>query len=650
MARLGVDLLGGFLLAVDGEAVELSTRKAKALLAVISLDPGRPWPRPKLAAMLWGRSGEGHARTSLRQTLSLIRKAVPEDRVPWLRADGDAIALNAESAAVDVATFERLAGLADADALDRAAGLYQGDLLDGLDLNEEGFEEWLGAERGRLRERAMNVLARLAAHHIEAGTHDAGIDIAGRLLTLDPLREDAHRTLMVLYGRAGRTDAALRQFQTCREVLARELAVQPAAETQELHDAIHEHRLAPKHSDPSPGAAGPARPLPARPSVAVLPFDNLSGDPDQAYFSDGITEDVITELARNHALFVISRKSSFAYRDSNTPRHRIAQELGVRYLLEGSVRRAGGRVRITAQLTEAATGNHIWAERYDRQLDDVFAVQEEVARIIVATLAGRLDAAAETSARAKPTGDLGAYDFVLRAQYRMQRYTREDYAEARGMLEKAILRDPGFARAYGLLALVHVYEWFWQMSGPGCAQAIELGLKALELDDHEARGHVALSVARTFSGQLDRARYHIDRAIELNPNDDLALVEKGRLWMYLGDPEGGAQFVHEAKRLNPYHPNWYWNILGRNLHTAARFEEAIAAFKRITTPTFWVHAYLAACAACLGRAQEAERHRAETLRLRPDFTISAFAEVLPYADPEVRAVFLDTLRRAGLPG
>jgi len=281
----------------------------------------------------------------------------------------------------------------------------------------------------------------------------------------------------------------------------------------------------------------------------------MSGDPEQAYFSDGITEDIITELSRNRTLFVISFRSSFTYRDSNAPEQRIGQDLGVRFVLKGSVRQAENRLRISAQLIDAPSGKHIWAERYDRDIGDIFAVQEEVARIIVTTLVGRLDAAGETSVRTKPTDDLKAYDFVLRALHYMQQYTREDYVKARDMLVKATERDSRYARAYGLLALLHVYGWFWETTGPGRERAIELGRKAIEIDEQEARSHIALCLAHEFNGELDEAEYHICRAVDLNPNDDLALVEQGRLLMYLSRPDEGAQRVREAIRLNPYHPN-----------------------------------------------------------------------------------------------
>ena len=658
MAELRLTMLGGFDLAADDKTVVLRTRKARALLAVLALEPGRAWPCEKLAAMLWQFSGEDQARTSLRQTLSLTRKAVPTNDTDWLRADRDSLIIDERLLTADTAMFGRLLAEGDVDSLTGAIALYNGDLLDGRALREDTFEEWLRTERTRLSEAATDALARLVAHHGESRAFAAGIAAAARLLAIDPLREEIHRALMELYALAGQTDAALRQFQTCSDILDTELAVAPARETEVLYEKILERRFGAVGADApadaaaaAPDPVAPPLPLPDKPSIAALPFDNMSGDDEQTYFSDGITDDIITELSRNRSLFVISRKSSFAYLDNDKSVRSIAEELGVRYVLEGSVRRAGDRVRITAQLIDAPNGNHLWVGRYDRDLEDVFAVQDEVARTIVATLVGRLDAAAEVAARDKPTRDMEAYDFALRGMHHLHHYhyAHDGFARARDMLEQAIRRDPGYARAYGLLALVHVYDWFWDLTGPGRELAVEAGHKAVELDEQDARPHIAICVAQMFSDRLDLAENHISQALVLNPNDDLALIEQGRLLMCLGQPEQGADRVREAMRLNPFHPNWYWNILGRNLHTSGRFDEALDAFNRIDTPPYSVHAYFAACYACLGRMAEAQVHREEVLTRRPDFSVAFFTTGLPYRDPALRESFLDTFRKAGFP-
>jgi len=424
MTDLRLQLLGPFEARLgDGVPVAITGKKPKALLAYLALAGGQPVSRDRLAGVLWEFSADEQARTSLRQTLSSLRKCLaPLDR-EWLVSKGDTLAIKPEAVGVDALDFNALVADGTPEALLRATGLYRGELLEGLSLREEVFEDWLRTERLRLRERLLDIMSQLVAHHREAGDYEAGIEIAGRILAIDPLREDIHRELMVLYARAGRSDTAFKQFQECRSVLQHELAVQPASETQALYRTILEQRFAPENPEartPGAAAAAPLReredatpwhpnaalPLPAKPSIAVLPFDNMSGDPGLAYFSEGITEDIITELSRIRALFVISRRSSFAYRDSNASAQRIGQDLGVRYVVEGSVRKAANRVRVTAQLIDATTGNHVWAERYDRKFRDIFTVQEEVARIIVTTLAGRLDVAAETSVRARRADEL----------------------------------------------------------------------------------------------------------------------------------------------------------------------------------------------------------------------------------------------------
>ena len=234
----------------------------------------------------------------------------------------------------------------------------------------------------------------------------------------------------------------------------------------------------------SPGESAPLA-LPDKPSIGVLPFTNMSGDPEQEYFSDGITEDIITELSRFRTLFVIARNSSFAFKGQAVDIGEVGRKLGVQYVVEGSVRKAGNRVRITAQLVEAESGNHVWAERYDRDLEDIFAVQDEVARTIVATVAGRVDDAGAERTQRRPTNDMAAYDYLLRANRHVHRYTKSDTAKARSYIEKAIELDPEIARAYALLANLDVWDWFWREGGSESLDRAWAQLqKAIALDDN----------------------------------------------------------------------------------------------------------------------------------------------------------------------
>ena len=665
MAGLKLSLLGGFEARFDsGPPIGFATRKERALFAYLALAAGRPCSREMLAALLWGTSSDAQARSSLRQTLSGLRKALPAEAVDCLVREGDTVRLDAAAVQSDVAAFEARVAEATPSALEQAAALYKGALLEGFGLREEAFEEWLSAERERLRTSALGALSRLLAHHQAAGAVDRATPIAVRLLALDPLQEAVHRALMELYGRQGRFGSALKQYQLCRELLQRELGVEPEPATERLYQELRARRrdatyrygetqarldapVATGGATDSPGDGAP--PLPGRPSIAVLPFANMSGDAEQTYFSDGITEDIITELSRNRWLFVIARNSSFVYRDKSVSVQQVGRELGVAYVLEGSVRKAGNRVRVSAQLVDAASGDHLWAERYDRDLEDIFAVQDDLTRTIVSTMIGRLGAHRSDRAWRKPTENMAAYEFLLRGLACMHRYSQEEFAEGRRMFERAAELDPDYARAHAWLAFAHVMDWFWEMSGPGLDQALAIGRKALSLDDHEAQCHLALGLTHLFRAEHDEAEFHMERAVALNPNDEITAAEMGRLLMYLGRPEEGTAWVEQSMRLNPYHPNWVWNILGRTLHSADRHEAAIRAFKRVSTPNFWNFAYLAACYAELGNLEEARANAQATLDVRPDFTLGEFVRALPYKDPARLEHFLAGFRKAGLP-
>ncbi len=402
-------------------------------------------------------------------------------------------------------------------------------------------------------------------------------------------------------------------------------------------------------SDKEATTVRPTLALPDKPSIAVLPFQNMSGDPEQEFFSDGITEDIITALSRYRSLFVVARNSSFVFRGRAVDVREVGRALGVRVVLEGSVRKAGNRIRVTAQLIDATSGDHLWADRYDGDLVDVFSLQDEISRTIVSTIAGRLEDSDADRLTIRPTGDLNAFEQVLRGQKYLHQYSKEDYSLARECFQHAISSDPKFARAHGLLAVVEAYSYFWDSEPSRLERAVEIGEGGLALDQHENKCHLALGIAYLFRAAHDKAGFHLSHGSELNPNDDLVMVESGRYQMYVGRSLEGAELVRRAMRRNPYHPNWYWNILGRCLHTAEAFEEAIPIFERITTPQFWTHAYLSACHAALGHTGEAAEQVRKTLALKPEFTVLAFSRFLPYRNAADLDRFVESLRRGGLP-
>jgi adenylate cyclase len=370
-----------------------------------------------------------------------------------------------------------------------------------------------------------------------------------------------------------------------------------------------------------------------KPSIAVLPLVNMSGDPEQEFFADGLTEDIITELSRFHDLLVISRNSTFVHKGKAVKVQEVAREFGVEYVLEGSVRKAGDRIRVTVQLIDAETDRHIWAERYDRQLEDIFAIQDEMTRAIVATLPGRVEAATHDRAKRKPTDNMAAYECVLAAKVLHHRSIREDNAEAQRLLDRALALDPSYAHAHAWKACVLGQTWGygWCADRDATFQQVAAEVEiALALDDNDSDVHRILAAINLTRNDFDKAAYHQERALALNPNYDLVVVQQGELLTWLGRPEEGIDWIKKAMRLNPYHPERFWNHLGRACYCAEKYAEAAEAFSRITRPDYTHHAFLAATFAQMGNAVAAAAHAAEVLKREPKFSVALYLATQHY--------------------
>jgi len=400
------------------------------------------------------------------------------------------------------------------------------------------------------------------------------------------------------------------------------------------------------------GSGAPAMPLPDKPAIAVLPFTNLSGDPQQEYFAEGIVEDIITELSRYSELLVIARNSSFTYKGRAVKVQDIRRELGVHYVVEGSVRRSGNRVRLTVQLVDSATGNHVWADRYDREFDDLLELQDELTRAIVATLPGRLGSAEEKRLRRKPPSDMAAFDYLLAGKIHHHRGTKEDNALAMNLLDKAIAIDPGFAQAYAWKACTlgqALDRGFLQPPEQVGAQAIEAVNKALSLDENDVECHRVMCEVCMEQGQLDQAAMHNERALAMNPNDPRILAQKGEVLTWLGQPAEGTEWLRKAMRLDPLAAHARAHLLGRALFGARQYAEALEAYKQVRSPRFGPLAFHAACHAQLGNELKAREQAAALLRLKPDFGIKSFVQALTFREASDRAHLEEALRKAGLP-
>jgi adenylate cyclase len=391
--------------------------------------------------------------------------------------------------------------------------------------------------------------------------------------------------------------------------------------------------------------------LPDKPSIAVLPFANLSGDPEQEYFSSGITEDLITDLSKLSGLFVISRNSVFLYKGKAIKPEQVSQELGVRYVLEGSVRKVGSRVRISAQLVDAANGYHLWAERYDRELQDIFAVQDEVTRKIVAALQITLTEGEQKRSRRPPTNNLEAYEHLLRGLEYYWHRTKEMNAQARRMFERAIELDPNFAMAHAWLGRTYVVEWMFQWdedSRTTMERVFALAQRAVALDDSLPVAHQTLAYVFLLRRQFDQAIVEAERAVALDPNDADAWITLGEMLSCAGRPQEAVGLVEKAMRLNPHYPSSYLFALGQACFLAGRYEEAILAFRRLLTRNpGHLHGCIVLALAYneAGRREEARMALAACGPIDRSYSLARVKERIPYRDSTLIDRWLATLRQ-----
>ena len=409
-----------------------------------------------------------------------------------------------------------------------------------------------------------------------------------------------------------------------------------------IAEPVRAYRVA---GTPSVAAAAPIR-ISDKPSIAVLPFTNMSGDPEQEYFSDGITEDIITELSRFRSLFVIARNSTFQYKGKSVDVRRVARELGVHYIVEGSVRKMANRVRITAQLIDTASGNHLWSERYDRALEEIFAVQDEVLHSIVARLEGRLASSMAEQARRKPTAHLAAYDCVLQARQYLATY---DTKAAEPLIRRAIDLDPNYAQAYAYLAFASWIKFFFDLQLWRLDEPLELTRKAVALDPDDALCHATLGQVCLHRREFDEAGLSLSRALALNPSSTDIIATHAHWLCRVGRHEESLASLDLVLQRDPFPPSWYWEGRSITLFALKRYEEVIQSVKKQDRLFYWSYAYLAACYAYLGEMDKARTAAATVLQMQPDFTIRMLMLQEPFknsADSEHEA---EGLRKAGLP-
>ena len=543
--------------------------------------------------------------TRLRQDLLEPLIAAHRGRVVKLMGDGLLIEFASVVDAVTCAIAWQTRVAEDQDALRFRIGVNLGDLIvEGDDLHGDG----------------VNVAARL-----EAMAEPGGLCLS----------DDAYRQVR------GKIEADFEDLgeQSLKNV-ARPLRV---------------YRLAGSGDDAPPEALPAALPLPEKPSVAVLPFTNMSGGAEQEAFADGITEDIITALAKIPRLFVIARNSTFAYKGQAVDAQRVGREQGVRYLLEGSVRRSGDRFRITAQLIDATNGHHIWAQRYDRQMVDIFDLQDEITREIASALQVELTEGEQARLRASGTKSLEAWELMLPTPDMLYAHRREDQHAALALVRKAVAIDPDYAAAWNMLGWLQFEDAFnaWtDKPDEAIAAALEAAERSHGIDPTHPETFALLAFVHLELRDFDKVDGFTAQAVQLAPNNAFVMGIATNVALFFNRPEEGIGYMKRAMRLSPIHPAWYSGDLGWCNFLMGRLEQTIALSRTaLAKDPNYIYAFMTLAMACAESGQETEARAAaaEIRRIHPTYTRRAFAQTQPFHDPEVTARHLAALEKAGLP-
>jgi TolB-like protein len=652
-ARL--ELLGGFAISGAGTAaapVRISSKKALALVAYLAMRPVRSAPREQLATLLWGDRFDKQARHSLRECLRQLRRDLASIAPDLLHFDGDKIGLPAHALTVDVDAFAALARSVDPEERERAAALYRGDFLAEFSLRAEAFDDWADGERSRLQAMAAEVFERCAERFDGRGDGRRAIDAATRLVALDPLREDWQQYLLRLLARFEGRDAALAHARALTARLKRELDVEPTQATKALIAEIARSAIA----QAMPISASTPPPLRrGKPSLAVLPFLDLRQGRQHDRLSDGIAIDIIAVLSWIRSLSVAAHRSSTAYRDSAAEVRQIGRELGVDYVLEGSVRQLDDRLRVTAQLVDAATGDNVWAERYDAPPGDRFVAQDEIATKIAACVEPQIYAAEGRRARSEPLPALDVRGCTMRAFSLINLRSRQNYETAKELLRRAIQLDPHCTQAHSLLAYVTALDvvYGWKPRETAMPLARDAASTAVLIDVDAPWAHLALGFVHAQSRATEEAICEFEKALALNPSFSLAHTYLGSALSHLGRTEAALEQIDIAERLNPRQMFFGVNNYVRaNAHFAAeRYREASFFARRSVRESPGIvtsHRQLVVNSMLAGEEREAKAALEVLLRLVPGTSLGKISEALPYSRDTDRSRFLDAFSRMGL--
>lgn len=662
-----VYLLGGCRVTLsNGTDATPRAKKTRAVLAFLCLTPDASATRERIAGLVWSDRLEEQARGSLRQSITELRALFQGEDSEAIHIDRDVMRIDLERTWVDAREVERC-GEGSVEEKRKIAELYRGDLLADLSAIGGAFQDWLYGERAWRREQAFGAMASAMRDLMGAREFAASESVARHMLALEPSHEEAHRGLMEAYARAGDKAAALRQFQVCVDALKRTLDAKPGQATIQLYDRIRGDRLdgdsptAAEMPPPAPAVAAPppvADPMVETLPVAVLPFRNVGGEPEQEYLGEGFAEDIVDGLSRFKWLSVIPTGSTGVPRGQDVDSREIGKRLGVRYAIEGTVRRQGGIVRIGVRLVDCDDGRAIWSDQRTVEFANLFDLQDEIVRGVVGQLNPKILQAEVDRVRRRPPDNANAYDSVLRAVPLIYQASPTAFRTAGEFLERALRLDPDYAHA-------HAWMSFWHLMGVGqgwvpdrdasSRLAEQHARRAVDLDPDDPMGlsfagHVEAFLHRDF----DVAEHFHARSLAANPNFGWGWALSALVSAYRGHSDKALESMERYRKLSPYDPfRFFWeNVTVIALTLAGRYNDAISAAHPILRehPTF-AAAYPPVIASLgqLGKTDEAEALAKKLRELQPGFSISSFVATYPLERAEDKAKYLVGFRAAGVP-
>ena len=643
----------------SGHSIKIRSRKGIGLLACLALAGGKPVSRDQLCALLWSDRQTAQARASLRQLLVDLRRDLGQaGEVLEITADGP-IACSGTAVQSDVGDFQRFRRADDRLTLERVFALRCGQFVEGLSPEDAAFANWIEENRRMLDTQWCEATARLLRVLEREGDHQRGLEIAGQVLSVDPLCELAHQSAIRSHLAMNNRSLALRHYQGFRERLDRELGVEPDALTQQtIQEATAAHPVPSTSVGMSASAAVLRKP---KASIAVLPFELHGQNSDDVHFAEGLAEDLRTGLSRFADLAVFASASVKEHVQSGMGR---ARPLDADYLLRGIVRRAGQRLRVSVSLIHVADGILLWSERFDRELIDIFALQDDIVHSIVAVLAARIQTFEVVRTLQKPVIDYRAYDLFLKARFLQQTNSKDGILAARLLLREAITRESNFASAYAELSIGYVteYESDWSPDYSIARQeALTIARQAIALDQTNSNAHRALAAAEFYCNRdFDAAKTHADMALAQNPNDQLCLCFLGFALTCNGRVTEGQSYSTESFKLNPLAPESCFLTLALGAYLEGNHADAVSGFARISEVYDEALACMAAALWNLGQYDNAraamERFtalkRQKMARYPGDDAEqwrAYFLRLIPIKDPSTLETLFEGFRSAGLP-